>query len=268
MKNVNYLVTPVVTHSAQPGKQMEVEELKEKILTVGNLPQHIAIIMDGNGRWAKRRSLPRRAGHREGVRAVRRVVEAAGEIGIKYLSLYVFSSENWRRPEEEVGFLMRLLEETARKEIQDLNRNNVRLTTIGRFDELPNPAKRVLKEGIDLTSKNSGLTLILALNYGSRIEITDGVKKLAQEVKDGKLGIDRIEPELISKYLYTAPYPDPDLLIRTSGEQRISNFLLWQIAYAELYITETLWPDFGKKELFEAILSYQERERRFGAVSQ
>lgn len=249
-------------------KKMEFKELKEKILAAGNLPRHIAIIMDGNGRWAKRRSLPRRAGHREGVRAVRRVVEAAGEIGIKYLTLYVFSSENWRRPKEEVGFLMGLLEETARKEIEDLNKNNVRLTTIGRFEELPEPAQRVLREGIDLTSGNSGLTLILALNYGSRIEITDGVKRIAQEVKDGKLGIDRIEPELLSRYLYTAPYPDPDLLIRTSGEQRISNFLLWQIAYAELYITEILWPDFGRRELYEAILNYQERERRFGAVSQ
>lgn len=247
---------------------MKVEELKEKILTAGNLPQHIAIIMDGNGRWAKRRGLPRRAGHREGVRAVRRVVEAAGEIGLDYLTLYVFSSENWRRPKEEVGFLMRLLEETARKEIADLNKNNVRLTTIGRFEELPDTAKRVLKEGIDLTSGNSGLTLILALNYGSRIEITDGVKRIVQEVKEGKLAIDEIGPRLLSDYLYTAPYPDPDLLIRTSGELRISNFLLWQIAYAELYITQTLWPDFAKKELFKAILSYQERERRFGAVSQ
>jgi len=247
---------------------MEVAELKRKILAAGHLPRHIAIIMDGNGRWAKRRSLPRGAGHREGVRAVRRVVEAAGEIGIDYLTLYVFSSENWRRPKEEVGFLMGLLEETARKEVADLNRNNVRLTTIGRLEELPEPAKRVLQEGVKLTSKNSGLTLILALNYGSRIEITEGVKRIAQEVKEGKLRIDQIEPALFSRYLYTAPYPDPDLLIRTSGEQRISNFLLWQIAYAELYITEILWPDFSRRELYEAIKSYQERERRFGAVSQ
>lgn len=247
---------------------MEVDELKNRILTTGKLPQHIAIIMDGNGRWAKRRGLPRRAGHREGVRAVRRVVKASGEIGIKYLTLYVFSSENWRRPREEVSFLMRLLEETTRKEIEDLNRNNVRLTTIGRFEELPEAAKRVLQEGIDLTSKNSGLTLILALNYGSRIEITDGVRRITQEVKAGKLAIDEIKPQLFSQYLYTGPFPDPDLLIRTSGELRISNFLLWQMAYTELYITETLWPDFGKRELFAAILSYQERERRFGAVSQ
>jgi undecaprenyl diphosphate synthase len=247
---------------------MEVDELKNRILTTGKLPQHIAIIMDGNGRWAKRRGLPRRAGHREGVRAVRRVVKASGEIGIKYLTLYVFSSENWRRPREEVSFLMRLLEETTRKEIEDLNRNNVRLTTIGRFEELPEAAKRVLQEGIDLTSKNSGLTLILALNYGSRIEITDGVRRIAQEVKAGNLAIDEIKPQLFSQYLYTSPFPDPDFLIRTSGELRISNFLLWQMAYTELYITETLWPDFGKRELFAAILSYQERERRFGAVSQ
>jgi undecaprenyl diphosphate synthase len=247
---------------------MEVDELKNRILTTGKLPQHIAIIMDGNGRWAKRRGLPRRAGHREGVRAVRRVVKASGEIGIKYLTLYVFSSENWRRPREEVSFLMRLLEETTRKEIEDLNRNNVKLTTIGRFEELPEAAKRVLQEGIDLTSKNSGLTLILALNYGSRIEITDGVRRIAQEVKAGNLAIDEIKPQLFSQYLYTSPFPDPDLLIRTSGELRISNFLLWQMAYTELYITETLWPDFGKRELFAAILSYQERERRFGAVSQ
>jgi len=247
---------------------MKVDELEDRILTAGKLPQHIAIIMDGNGRWAKRRGLPRRAGHREGVRAVRRVVKASGEIGIKYLTLYVFSSENWRRPREEVSFLMRLLEETTRKEIEDLNRNNVRLTTIGRFKELPEAAKRVLQEGIDLTSKNSGLTLILALNYGSRIEITDGVRRIAQEVKAGNLAIDEIKPQLFSQYLYTSPFPDPDLLIRTSGELRISNFLLWQMAYTELYITETLWPDFGKRELFAAILSYQERERRFGAVSQ
>jgi len=247
---------------------MEVDELKNRIFTTGKLPQHIAIIMDGNGRWAKRRGLPRRAGHREGVRAVRRVVKASGEIGIKYLTLYVFSSENWRRPREEISFLMRLLEETTRKEIEDLNRNNVRLTTIGRFEELPEAAKRVLQEGIDLTSKNSGLTLILALNYGSRIEITDGVRRIAQEVKAGNLAIDEIKPQLFSQYLYTSPFPDPDLLIRTSGELRISNFLLWQMAYTELYITETLWPDFGKRELFAAILSYQERERRFGAVSQ
>jgi undecaprenyl diphosphate synthase len=230
------------------------------------LPVHLAIIMDGNGRWAKMRNLPRTAGHEAGVEAVREVVRAAAEIGIKFLTLYTFSIENWKRPQEEVAALMKLLSRTTRREIDELNRNNVRLITTGRIDGLSFSRRQVLKYAMDRTKDNKGLVLNLALNYGGRTEIIDAVKKIAKAIKAGKIRPDDIDEALLNKNLYTANLPDPDLLIRTSGEMRISNFLIWQTSYTELYVTGVLWPDFGKRELFEAIIEYQKRERRFGKV--
>ena len=230
------------------------------------LPVHVAIIMDGNGRWAKKRNLPRTAGHKAGVEAVRRVVRAAGEIGIKYLTLYAFSVENWRRPRYEVSALMRLLTQTARGEVDELNKNNVRLITTGRINGLSATRRRALGLAVEKTKNNEGLILNLALNYGGRTEIIDAVRAMASDIKSGKLAADKIDEELFSRYLYTAGLPDPDLLLRTSGEMRISNFLLWQTSYTELYVTDILWPDFGRKEFLQAIIEYQKRERRFGKV--
>jgi len=230
------------------------------------LPEHIAIIMDGNGRWAKKRNLPRTAGHEAGVEAVRKVVRAAAELGIKYLTLYTFSVENWKRPREEVVALMRLLSRTTRREMDELNRNNVRLITTGRIDGLSLTRRQALAFAMEKTKKNTGLVLNLALNYGGRTEIIDAVKSIAKAVRAGKMKPDDINEELFSRYLYTAGLPDPDLLLRTSGEMRISNFLLWQTSYTELYVTDILWPDFGRRELLEAIIVYQNRERRFGKV--
>lgn len=231
-----------------------------ELINKNKLPLHIAIIMDGNGRWAKKHHLPRLAGHREGAKAVREVVRACGELGIKYLTLYAFSTENWARPRKEVTGLMRLLSATLKREALELNQNNVRFQVIGRIEELPDYAQRQISQAIELTKDNTGLILNLALNYGGRQEITDAVKKL---VGDG-LKPENISESEISKRLYTKDMPDTDLLIRTSGEYRVSNFLLWQIAYTEIYVTSVLWPDFGKKELCEAIGDYQKRERRFG----
>ena len=233
-----------------------------------NVPKHIAIIMDGNGRWAKERGLPRIAGHREGINSVREITRICGEIGVKYLTLFTFSTENWNRPKREVKALMTLLLSTIKKEIKELHKNNVKFSTIGDISILPKSTEKGIKEGIELTFNNSGLNLILALNYGSRQEILSAVNNIISDINKKDIEIDSIDENIFSSYLYTNNCPDPDLLIRTSGELRISNFLLWQIAYAELYFTETLWPDYTKDHLFEAILNYQNRERRFGKTSE
>jgi len=245
----------------------DVERLKQTILKRGKLPLHVAIIMDGNGRWAKKRGLPRIAGHQAGVKAVKRIVRVASEIGIKYLTLYTFSTENWKRPKEEVSAIMKLLEQTTRREIDELDKSNVKLITTGRIEELSPKRRNILEKATQKTKDNTGLTLNLALSYSGRIEILDAVKKLAQDVEQGKLEIKNIDENLFSKYLYTKDLPDPDLLIRTSGEMRLSNFLLWQTSYTELYITQVLWPDFSIENFYKAILNYQERERRFGRVN-
>ncbi len=232
-----------------------------------NTPRHIAIIMDGNGRWAKQRGLPRLEGHRAGAESVRAIVRACGELGIEYLTLYAFSSENWRRPKAEVTALMHLLEFYLQREVTELDKNNVRLAAIGRLHELPEGAQRQLQKSIEALRKNTGLTLVLALSYGGRAEIVDAVRSIARDVKTGALNIADINEETISHRLYTRDIPDPDLLIRTSGEMRISNFLLWQISYAEIHVTDTLWPDFRKPQLQAALDDYAKRQRRFGRVT-
>lgn len=231
------------------------------------IPAHIAIIMDGNGRWAKQHSLGRVAGHKKGVEAVRNTVTACREIGVKYLTLYAFSAENWNRPSREVSALMRLLEKFLRLEIKTLQKNNIRLSAIGNLDSLPEGVLNTLNEVIGLTSGNSEMTLILALSYGGRDEILNAVKRIAGDSAAGKLDAASLTKKNISDYLYTEGIPDPDLLIRTSGEYRISNFLLWQTAYTEFYFTDVLWPDFQKEDLLRAISDYQKRERRFGLTS-
>lgn len=237
--------------------------LKEDI-NLEKLPKHIAIIMDGNGRWAQERGKDRLFGHLHGVESVRDIVEGAAELGIHCLTLYAFSTENWDRPEAEVIGLMELLVDTIKKEVPTLNKNNIKLNVIGDIDMLPPNAQKELDEAMDQTSKNSGLNLIMALSYSSRWEIVNATKAIAQDVLDGKLKTQEINQDVFNSYLSTKSFPDPELLIRTSGEFRISNFLLYQIAYAELYFTEVLWPDFRKHNLYEAILNYQQRERRFG----
>ncbi|MES2593791.1 MAG: isoprenyl transferase [Verrucomicrobiota bacterium] len=232
-----------------------------------NIPRHIAIIMDGNGRWAKERSLPRTEGHRRGADSVRIITEACGELGVEYLTLYAFSSENWKRPKREVEALMKLLEQFLRTKTPEMMEQNVRLQAIGRLHDLPQSCQQQLHRSIEQTSSNSGLTLILALSYGGREEIVDGVKSLIDSVEKGHLDKGMIDTEVFSKHLYTRYYPDPDLLIRTSGEMRLSNFLLWQLSYTEFYITDTLWPDFGRADLVKAIRSYENRHRRFGGVA-
>ena len=243
------------------------EELKSQVELAGNLPCHIAIIMDGNGRWARSRKLPRIAGHKEGINSVREITRACGEMGIGYLTLYTFSQENWRRPRMEVSALMNLLVETIRREIDELMENNVRLHIIGRMEELPEKPRVEMEQGIRRTAENNGLNLVLALNYGGRIEILDAVTRFCQEQQDG-LDLSELTEQIFEKYLYTKGMPDPDMVIRTSGESRVSNFLLWQMAYSEIIITSTLWPAFRRKELYEAILDFQSRERRFGKVSE
>jgi undecaprenyl diphosphate synthase len=230
------------------------------------LPSHIAIIMDGNGRWARKRGLPRVAGHRAGINAVREVVEGSAELGIPVLTLYAFSVENWKRPRTEVSTLMQLLKEYLNKELANLNKNNIRFHTIGRTDELDASVQAELDKGIASTSRNTGMMFNVALNYGGRAEIVDAVNRLLNN--GGRAAAEKggITEEDFAQYLYTAGQPDPDLLIRTSGELRVSNFLLWQIAYAEIWVTETLWPDFEKRHLYEAILAFQKRERRYGGL--
>jgi undecaprenyl diphosphate synthase len=232
------------------------------------LPAHIAIIMDGNGRWAKRRSLPRVAGHQAGVGPVRSTVETCARLGIKVLTLYAFSVENWKRPRAEIETLWRLLRFYLRKELPELQKNDIRLQAIGRLDALPSQVRRELEAVVDATSRNSGLLVNLAINYSGRSEIVDAVNAILEVAKlEGRLDTLQLSEEMLASHLYTASSPDPDLLIRTSGEMRISNFLLWQIAYAELYVTETLWPDFNRSELLKAILDYQKRDRRYGGLS-
>ena len=243
------------------------EELIKRVELAGNLPCHIAIIMDGNGRWARNRKLPRIAGHKEGINSVREITRACGEMGIGYLTLYTFSQENWRRPRMEVSALMNLLVETIRREIDELMENNVRLHVIGRMEELPEKPRVEMEEGIRRTAENNGLNLVLALNYGGRIEILDAITRLCQEQENG-WDLSKLTEQVFEKYLYTEGIPDPDMVIRTSGESRVSNFLLWQMAYSEIIITSTLWPAFRRKELYEAILDFQSRERRFGKVSE
>ncbi len=230
------------------------------------LPTHVAIVMDGNGRWAKQRHLPRVEGHRHGVESVRAVVRAAGEAGIKFLTLYAFSVENWNRPKEEVDTLMKYLARFLRTEITELNRNNVRLEVIGQIYRLPEFVQDQLQKTQAALAKNNGLTLILALSYGGRTEIIEAVRAIAGKVRQGKIEPAEINEKVISEHLYTRHYPDPDLLIRTSGEIRVSNFLLWQISYSEFVVTPTLWPDFRKPQFFEALEEYARRHRRFGAV--
>ena len=232
------------------------------------VPQHIAIIMDGNGRWAKQQGENRIYGHYEGVNSVRDVVEGAGQVGVKYITLYAFSTENWNRPQEEVDALMELLVSTISMETPQLNKNNVRLQAIGNLNSLPPACLAELNESIDLTATNTGLTLVLALSYSSKWEIINAVKQIAVDVKNGTINSADISEKNIENYLCTKNIPDPELMIRTSGEHRISNFLFWQLAYAEFYFTETLWPDFRKEDLFTAILNYQNRERRFGKTSE
>jgi undecaprenyl diphosphate synthase len=237
-------------------------------LDLNNLPLHIAVIMDGNGRWAKKKGAERIFGHSNAIKAVREVTEGCAELGIKYLTLYAFSTENWARPKQEVEGLMQLLVATIRKEVKTLMKNNVKLSTIGDIGSLPLNCQRQLQEAIDETKDNTGLTLVLALSYSGRWEILNAVKDLATKVKNNEINPEDINFELFASKLNTSFMPDPELLIRTSGEMRISNFLLWQIAYTELFITEVLWPDFRKDDLYQAILSYQQRERRFGKISE
>jgi undecaprenyl diphosphate synthase len=231
-----------------------------------NLPTHIAIIMDGNGRWAKERHLPRVEGHRNGVESVRATVRACGEIGVKYLTLYAFSVENWNRPKDEVDTLMKYLARYLKNEIGELNRNNVKLEVIGQIYRLPEFVQEQLEKTQAALAKNNGLTLVLALSYGGRTEIIEAVRAIAEEVKEGKLEPAEINDQVMAQHLYTRHTPDPDLLIRTSGEMRVSNFLLWQISYSELVVTPTLWPDFRKAQLFAAIEEYARRHRRFGGI--
>lgn len=231
------------------------------------LPRHIAVVMDGNGRWAKQRYLPRSVGHRAGVNVVRDIVRASGELGIEVLTLFTFSTENWNRPKSEVSRIMRLLIQTARGEIAEINRSNVRITVSGRWAELPEATRQAVADAIAQTANNTGLNLNLALNYGGRREIVDATKRLAQDIMDGKIDLDDVDETRFESYLYTAGLPDPDLLIRTSGEMRISNFLLYQLAYTEIYVTPVYWPAFRRTHLYEAILDYQKRERRFGLTS-
>ena len=240
---------------------------KERI-DLSRLPQHVAIIMDGNGRWAKEHGKPRIWGHRNGVKSVREVTEAAAEIGIPWLTLYAFSTENWNRPKPEVNALMDILVNTIREELATMNKNNIRLGAIGDMDKLPPRTKKALLEGIENTKNNTRMTLTLALNYSARWEITEAMRKVSEMTSMGSLKPEEINELKVSTFLTTANMPDPELLIRTSGEHRISNFLLWQIAYTEFYFSDVYWPDFEREEFFSAILDFQQRERRFGKISE
>ena len=242
-------------------------DLLNKIDTT-NLPKHLSIIMDGNGRWAKQKGLLRAMGHENGTKSVKATIEACAKLGIEFLTLYAFSSENWNRPKLEVETLMKLLVNSLKKELQTLKDNNIKLNAIGNLEKLPKSAQKELLDVIEATKDNSRMTLTLALSYGSREEIVNAVRNISHKVKNNIISIDTIDDSIINEHLYTRNLPDVDLLIRTSGEHRISNFLLWQIAYAELYFTDVLWPDFKEHHLYEAIISYQKRERRFGKTSE
>jgi undecaprenyl diphosphate synthase len=250
-------------------KPVDLEEERLLLdLDADRLPQHVAVIMDGNGRWAQRRHLPRVAGHRAGVQTARTAIETCSRLGIRALTLYAFSMENWRRPKAEIDFLMRLLREYLRKELPTLHRNNVRMLVIGRSDQLPEEVREDVERAMAQTAANTGMILTIALNYGGRAELVDAFNRILDRVRNNGLADACVDEEMISRYLYTAGLPDPDLLIRTSGEMRVSNFLLWQIAYAEIYVTETLWPDFNRAQLCEALLDFQKRERRYGGLAE
>jgi len=238
-----------------------------KQIDLTRLPGHVAIIMDGNGRWAKRRSLPRVSGHRQGIKSVRAVVETSARIGLKVLTLYAFSVENWKRPRTEVNTLMNLLREYLHKELKTLLQNNIRFQVIGRWQELPQSVSRDLIWGMEETKDNTGLLFNIALNYGGRTELVDAFRSIYRELNENGRDSESLTEEVVSKHLYTSGIPDPDLLIRTSGELRVSNFLLWQIAYAEIWVTDVLWPDFRQQHLYQAIIDYQKRERRYGGIT-
>jgi undecaprenyl diphosphate synthase len=240
-------------------------DLLEKLDT-RRLPQHLAIIMDGNGRWAERRHLPRVAGHRAGVKAAREAIETCARLKLPTLTLYAFSLENWRRPKAEIDFLMRLLREYLKRELPTIHKNNIRLLVIGRSEQLPEAVRKDIEQGMRLTARNTGMKLVVALNYGGRAELVDAFNAILERVRHNGLSAFHADEQTVSDHLYTAGLPDPDLLIRTSGEMRVSNFLLWQIAYAEIYVTETLWPDFNRARLLEALADFQTRERRYGGL--
>ena len=244
------------------------KDLREKVRELGDVPKHIAIIMDGNGRWAKMKSLPRAAGHKEGINSVREIVRVCGEIDVSFLTLYTFSSENWNRPETEVSAIMKLLFSTIRKEIDNLDKNNVRLTTIGNLNDLPKETRKNIKNGISQTQDNTGLNLILALSYGSRQELIRAIRRIGNRIESSQIKSDDITDDVLESELYSAGVPDPDLVIRTGGEYRLSNFLLWQAAYSELLITEKHWPEFRENELLNGIIDYQNRQRRFGQTDE
>ncbi|SNR89131.1 Undecaprenyl pyrophosphate synthetase [Anaerovirgula multivorans] len=250
------IIRNIISSKVENGLKIDLEKI----------PGHIAIIMDGNGRWAKKKGLPRTLGHRAGVEALRDVVRTASDIGVQYLTLFAFSTENWKRPEQEVSALMKLLIEFLKKEVSELHKNNVKINTIGDILAFPTAVQDEISKSKSLTNSNTGLCVNIALNYGSRDEITRAVQKLSIEISNNKLSIDDINEDIIKKYLDTENIPDPDLLIRTSGEYRLSNFLLWQCAYTELWFTDTYWPDFNGKHLLEAIFDFQNRQRRFGGV--
>jgi undecaprenyl diphosphate synthase len=243
----------------------EEAELLEKI-DLRQLPEHLAVIMDGNGRWAQRRHLPRIAGHRTGVKTAREIIETCARLKLPCLTLYAFSLENWRRPQTEVDFLMRLLREYLKRELPSIHKNNIRLLIIGRSEQLPEAVRKDIQTAMALTAKNTGMKLVVALNYGGRAELVDAFNTILQQVRSNGMAAFQADEQTISEHLYTAGLPDPDLLIRTSGEMRVSNFLLWQIAYAEIYVTETLWPDFSRARLLEALVDFQKRERRYGGL--
>ena len=244
------------------------EQIEVLLKKSGEIPKHIAIIMDGNGRWAKKRGLPRVAGHKRGVDTVKEIVEACAEIGVKFLTLYTFSTENWKRPKDEVSTLMRLLLNSLRNRVNELNDNDIRLTTIGNIDALPVAVRKQLEFDIERTKNNKKMVLNLALSYSGRWELLEAIKQISNSAVQGKIKSKDIDEKIVSSFLTTRDIPDPDLVIRTSGEFRVSNFLLWQIAYSEFIITETLWPDFSKFDLYDAIKIFQKRERRFGKVSE
>ncbi|MBE0446573.1 MAG: isoprenyl transferase [Actinobacteria bacterium] len=245
-----------------PGEDFSIEEIKKE-----GVPKHVAIIMDGNGRWARERKLPRSAGHRAGVRAIRPVVEIATQVGVEYLTLYSFSTENWKRPKREVSFLMRLFEEQLAKEIDELDERGVRIRVIGRLEELPESTRNAFLEAIERTKDNQTLNLNIALNYSGRVEILDAARAICDAIREGRESANFNE-EIFSRYMYTSDIPDPELLIRTSGELRISNFLLWQIAYTEIWITRKFWPDFTKSDFLQAIADFKKRERRYGGLNE
>jgi undecaprenyl diphosphate synthase len=252
------------TELLKPANAEEAASLDK--IDLKRLPQHVAVIMDGNGRWAQRRHLPRIAGHRAGVKAAREIIETCARLKLSYLTLYAFSLENWRRPQAEVDFLMRLLREYLKRELPSMHKNNIRLLVIGRSEQLPEAVRKDIEQGMRMTARNTGMKLVVALNYGGRAELVDAFNAMLEQVRSNGMSAFQADEQTVSEHLYTAGLPDPDLLIRTSGEMRVSNFLLWQIAYAEIYVTETLWPDFSRARLLEALVDFQKRERRYGGL--